>query len=393
MQENHRPFAILAFTLFAALLLRAIPVFFGIESTDIRLYREQAEILASGQSLYAFPRNIFPYAPLSLFYPLLCLKLSQALNLPFHLIPKFFAILSDTVIVGLVYLVARKRFGRRKAMASAALYAVNPVTLLIASFQGNIMPFTALLMIAAYFFQIEGQRTRSALCLGLAVAWRSFPALLLPYFALRERSKVERMHFTGVALLPFALCFIPFVSETGAVLGRMITYSGGGVYEGPFAALFALLILKAPVAFVQNLWRMDTIYVLAKGLFLFFYVWLLRKRRAESLAENIVSVFFLFYVLYPGVAPQYLAWAVPFLLVIPGRAAFFAYSISGAYAIVTSYWVYFKDILFGNIAAPPLALDALMWHAAAAQVLFSISCLVFLFPRPFFRIRRPSGPC
>lgn len=374
-------------------MLRAIPIFFGVESTDIRLYREQAEALASGQSLYAFPRNIFPYAPLSLFYPLLCLKLSQAMSLPFHVIPKLFAILSDTVIVGLVYLVARKRFGRRKAMVSAALYAVNPVTILIASFQGNIMPFVALLMFAAYFFQIEGQRTRAALCLGLAIAWRGFPVLLLPYFALREKSRIERMHFTGVALLPFVLCFIPFMPEAGTILGRMISYPGGGVYEGPFAALFAVLILKMPVIFVQNLPRMDAVYWIAKAIFLFFYAWVFVKRRGESLAENIVSVFFLFYLLYPGVAPQYLGWVVPFLLVLPGRSTFVAFSVFGGYAIVTSYWVYFKDILFGNIAAPPLTLDTLMGHAAAAQVLFSLTCLIFLFPRPFFRIHRPSGPC
>lgn len=301
--------------------------------------------------------------------------------------------ISDTALIGMVYLVVRKRFGRKKALVSSVLYALNPATVLIASFQGNIMPFVALLMLASYFFQIEGKRTQSALCLGFAIAWRGFPVLLLPYFAVRERSWVERTHFTAVAMLPLILSFIPFMPEIRAIFERMVSYSGGGVYEGPFAALFALLILKEPVIFVQNLWRMGAIYGTAKALFLVFYIWIFQKRSGESLAGNIVSVFFLFYLVYPGVAPQYLAWAAPFLLVLEGRAAFYAFSVFGGYALVTSYWVYFRDILFGKITAPALTLNALMGHAAAAQVLFSVTCLVFLFPRSFFRIRRPSGPC
>ena len=112
-----------------------------------------------------------------------CLELSDLH--PFHILIKLFAILSDVGIVLALYAMGVKLFPRKTAIACAALYALNPVSILIASFHGNIMPLVVLLMLMAYLlFRVDPDRNLvvSGLLLSLAVGWRSFPILLLPFF-------------------------------------------------------------------------------------------------------------------------------------------------------------------------------------------------------------------
>jgi Gpi18-like mannosyltransferase len=77
------------------------------------------------QNVYAVTRNVFPYAPVSMFYPALCLKLSGVLGIPFHIVIKLFAILSDVGIVLALYAIGVKLYPRRTAACCASLYAVS----------------------------------------------------------------------------------------------------------------------------------------------------------------------------------------------------------------------------------------------------------------------------
>jgi hypothetical protein len=163
---------ILLLLLSGALAVRLIPLAFGIESTDILLYRQQAMPVVQMQNIYAVTRNLFPYTPVSMFYPALCLELSGILGIPFHILIKLFAIFSDVGIVLALYAMGVKLFPSRTAIACAVLYALNPVSILIASFHGNIMPLVVLLMLMAYLlFRVDPDK--NLVVSGLSSAWRS----------------------------------------------------------------------------------------------------------------------------------------------------------------------------------------------------------------------------
>ena len=69
---------------------------------------------------------------------------------------------------------------------------MNPVSILITGFHGNVMAIVPFLVVSAYVAAVaaEGNPNRrlllavSALLLGMAIGFRSFPILLIPVFLL-----------------------------------------------------------------------------------------------------------------------------------------------------------------------------------------------------------------
>jgi 4-amino-4-deoxy-L-arabinose transferase-like glycosyltransferase len=235
---------VISLLLSGALAVRLIPLAFGVESTDILLYRQQAIPVAQVKNVYAVTRNVFPYTPVSMFYPALCLGLSGMLRIPFDVVIKLFAIVADVGIVLALYALGVKLFPRRTAIWCAALYAVNPVSILVSSFHGNIMPLVVLLMLASYLlFRADPDRnlTVSGLLLGLAVGWRSFPILLLPFFLTSIETSAKKIRFVACAVAPAAVAMIPFAwVDARSMLREVLSYSGWGIHHGPFGILRAL---------------------------------------------------------------------------------------------------------------------------------------------------------
>lgn len=109
-----------ALLLAIALAVRLAPLAWGIESTDIRLYRQQATAVLRGQNVYAVTANVFPYTPVSIPYPALCLALAERLGVPFHVVIKLFAIAADSAIALALYGLGARLSSRRAAITSAA---------------------------------------------------------------------------------------------------------------------------------------------------------------------------------------------------------------------------------------------------------------------------------
>ena len=363
-----------------ALAVRLIPLGFGVESTDILLYRQQALPVVQMQNVYAVTRNVFPYTPVSMFYPALCLKLSGILGIPFHIVIKLFAILSDVGIVLALYGMGVRLFPRRTAVCCASLYALSPVSILVSSFHGNIMPLVVLLMLTAYLLfraDPDGNLAISGLLLGLAVGWRSFPILLLPFFLASIDGHAKKIRFAVCVVGPVALAMVPFAWVDGtSMLYEMLSYRGWGIHHGPFAIVRGLHLLSIDRITWTNPpewtpWVNSSTFV-----FLALYGIAVFRSKKMGLLNGILVTFFLFDVVYSGVASQYLIWAVPFLLLTDGRMMFWGYQLAAAYALVVFYWIFFPDILFGTLDLPRVGTAPLLRHYVISQSLFSAVCAV-----------------
>lgn len=376
--EGGRSPRVILLLLSGALAVRMIPLAFGIESTDIVLYRQQAMPVVEMQNVYAVTRNLFPYTPVSMFYPALCLELSGILGIPFHILIKLFAIFSDVGIVLALYAMGVKLFPRRTAISSAVLYALNPVSILIASFHGNIMPLVVLLMLMAYLlFRVDPERNlvASGLLLSLAVGWRTFPILLLPFFLASLDQNAKKIRFTACVVAPVALSMIPFLwVDARSMLHEVLSYSGWGIHHGPFGVVRGLHLLSIgritwenPSEWTPWMSSSKLVFLALYGLTIFF------SKRLGLLNGTLVTLF-LFQFVYSGVASQYLIWTVPFLLLAQGRAMFWCYELSATYALIVFYWIFFPDILFGILEFPRVDAVPLMLHYVMSQSLFSAVC-------------------
>ncbi len=369
---------VLVLLLIGALAVRLIPLAFGIESTDILLYRQQAMPVVQMENVYAVTRNLFPYTPVSMFYPALCLELSGILGIPFHVVIKLFAILSDVGIVLALYALGIKLFPRSTAIASAALYAFNPVSILVASFHGNIMPLVVLLMLMAYLlFRVDPDRNLvvSGLLLSLAVGWRSFPILLLPFFLASLDQTAKKIRFTACVVAPVALSMIPFLwVQAAPMLHEMLGYSGWGIHHGPFGVLRGLHLLSLGRITWENPSEWTPWMSASKLAFLALYGLAAFFSKRMGLLNGSLVTFFLFDVVYSGVASQYLIWAVPFLLLTQSRVMFWCYELAATYALVVFYWIFFPDILFGALYVPRVDAVPLLRHYVVSQSLFSAVC-------------------
>ena len=376
--SHDRHVTVIALITTGALALRLLPLTFGIESTDIQLYRQQALPVVHGMNVYAVTHNVFPYTPVSMFYPALCLTLSSLAGIPFHVVVKLFAIVADAGIVLALGTLGAGRLGPGGAVTAAALYAVNPVSILICAFHGNIMPLVVLLMLTAYLLFCRDPTKNlvvSGLLLGLAVGWRSFPVLLLPFFLAAIDDARRKIRFAVCVIAPPLLSMIPFAwADAAPMLREVLSYSGWGIHHGAFAIVRALHL----VAIERVTWEHPVAWTpwmtASKPAFLALYAIAVLFARRLRLVDAILVTFFLFELVYAGVASQYLIWPVPFLLLVNGRTMFWGYQLAATYALVVFYWIFFPDILFGALGAPFLTVTALH-HYVVSQVLFSAVCV------------------
>jgi 4-amino-4-deoxy-L-arabinose transferase-like glycosyltransferase len=363
-----------------AVAVRLIPLAFGVESTDILLYRQQAIPVAQVKNVYAVTRNVFPYTPVSMFYPALCLGLSEMLRIPFDVVLKLFAIVADVGIVLALYALGVRLLPRRTAIWCAALYAVNPVSILVSSFHGNIMPLVVLLMLASYLlFRADPDRTLtvSGLLLGLAVGWRSFPILLLPFFLTSIETSAKKIRFVACVVAPAAVAMIPFAwVDARSMLREVLSYSGWGIHHGPFGILRGLHLFSIGRVTWENPPEWIPWMSSSKLAFLALYGIAVLLSKRMGLLNGILVTFFLFYLVYSGVASQYLIWAVPFLLLTERKAMFWCYELAATYALVVFYWLFFPDILFGALDVPHVGAAPLVRQYVMSQSLFSAVCAV-----------------
>lgn len=373
----------------AALAVRLVPLAFGVESTDITLYRAQALPVVEGENVYAVTRTVFPYTPVSMPYPALSLLLSGLLGVPFHVMIKLFAILSDVGIVLLLRTWGARVLPARQASRSALFYALSPVAVLVSAFHGNNMSFVVLLILAAYLlFRSDPERNLAAagLVLGLAIGWRSFPVLLLPFFLASIDGPTKRARFAAAALVPTALSMLPFaVVDAPSMLREILGYSGIGIHHGPFGVARGLHLLS-----IESLtWESPASWAPwlrgSKLAFLVAYAVLAFAARRIGLLNGILATFALFCGVYCGVASQYLIWVVPFLLLKERRVFSLCYEMVATFALVTFYWIFFPGILFGTLLphVPLLESAPLLRQYVLAEVLLSAACLlgVVLFAR------------
>lgn len=324
----------LGIILVVGLIVRLALAWSSVEVADVANYRRVAEILRQGGRLYADTPGIYPYPPLWSVVESAALWLSQRGVATFAFWVELAPVLADMAIVFLIYASLRHR--AELAVAAAALYALNPLPIMISSVHGQfdaIPIFFSLL--AVYYFQRQFY-LRSALVLMLAIAFKSFPVLLLPFFVMQLKDGRQRLMFGAVSLVPVLVLLAPFLCSDFTAVKRQLFSYGGTFDHGWLMVSRVMLLLPREMA--------TALLAFSKFIFGAAYVallgWTWRRRRTLDLLLAIALTFATFYTFFGGISSQYLIWILPFLILLDGRAAA-GYSLAATMALLAFYnWLY-----------------------------------------------------
>ena len=345
------------------------------------MYVQQALPILKHLNIYSATQKTFPYSPVSMFLPAFCAELSLVSKIPFYIVMRLPAIFADICInLAIYFTLIRTR--RRNAFSVAILYAINPVSILICSFHGNIISIATLFSFLAYTVLLPDKEEEnyrlSALLLGLAIGFRGYPVLLLPLFLIKLRiGSDNKIAYVLYSTVPTALSFVPFFFlDYKAVLREVFAYSG-------FSDYGLAAILRAVYSFMNNVRAYslpgDLISILSdvsKIIFLAIYITLLFISKKNRLVTSALSVFLTFYFIYTGIASQYLIWVLPFAFLIQDKMLKY-YLFFATVALVNFYWIYHPQIIFGKWQPISLPLKSLLAGEIISLSLLWLVCLLW----------------
>jgi hypothetical protein len=331
---------------------------------DVQNYARVAAIVKDHGvfALYTQTIGIYPYPPLWIWFEVLARFLYDATGLRFGLLVRFPAILADVGIVCIIWVWFKNQTIGKRFLWSA-LYALSPVSLIITCLHGQfdaIPSFFALF--ALYAFERWRSLYLSAAILALAIAFKPYPVLFVPLIVLELKKHWQRVAFVTIAIAPVLLLILPFGLHTPeAVVREVFLYKG--------AALLGMLVpMRAVyVPLMHNHFPITLTHQIisaSRWLFLSGYAGLMlwQARRQVSLLASCAAVLLWFYVAYAGIAPQYLIWALPILLILNTCYALLPalYTLISMLALY-GFYTYAVPETFCFLPAPPVWLTSLLY--------------------------------
>ncbi len=369
----------LGLVVFLTLLFRAFPILLGSgQQADMILYGEQAAPLFEHLNVYQVTYHVFPYTPLAMPIPALCMALSTLSSVAFHIVMKIPALIGDLGIAATIFVVLG-RYGGKAALFWGVLYAVNPVSILITSFHGNMMALPTLLMFLAYVVLLRDQEKNyrlSGLLLGLAVGLRTYPVLLVPLFFSKMTVCAEKKKaFLAYCLVPACLSAVPFlVADFPSFLRETCSYAGTPDF-GLMAVGRAVKCLHQMAFFRSQV--EDQEMIVFKNLFFIYYGVILYYCGKRTLIASIMLTFLGFYFISAGVAAQYFIWILPFAFLAKQRFLYM-YLVFASLAMVDFYALYHPRILFDSRGTVPWSQHDMIVAEIVCNFLLWSSCGIWI---------------
>jgi len=362
----------LGLVLAAALVVRLVPILAapGLVADVLRYQKAARHVLDVSWNPYLAPR-LYPYPPLWIWVEAGSEWLARATGLSFPVLVKLPVLMADLAIVALLAH-ARWAIDSRSAQRASWLFALHPVSVLVTGFHGQFDSVMLFFILMALQFHDAGRFDASALSLSGAIATKSFPVLLLPFFV-ASLGVSRAVRFVLMAIVPVLLLLLPYaIADMGALARELLGY--GGVADfGWIGAWRGLRWLATGALARSEAQHWPDAVLAAKLLFLAVYaagLWAVATRRLRfTLAEATLAVLLAFLVFYGAISAQYLVWPVPFGALLPA-AGFALYSGAAALALV-GFYLFLAPGVLSTGGPGPLGphLAGLVWACGAAAVL------------------------
>jgi hypothetical protein len=304
---------------------------------DIDSFRLVGTALLNGEEVYrSAAAGRHPYLPFQMFLLGGALWAAEQTPLPFVVWIKLPAVLADAAITAVIFQTLRRRDpSGTTAVSGAALYALNPVSLLVSAYHGQFDALPTLLLLLAWStWRTSG--APSAIALGAAILNKSWPLVFLPIVIIRLRTWRDRLGYTlpalGIPLGATAVYLLVFNADP-LVLARPLTHTGVPGYWG-ISAVAALGARWVPA--LQPVYEL--LLRAAPWLLLLAGLLALWRTRRQSALDALVTTILTLFAVSVGMGIQWLLWVTPFALLAGERRRLMWYSMTAVILLLTQLY-------------------------------------------------------
>lgn len=330
---------------------------------DLESYRQQAYAVTHGLNVYDYTAR-YPYPPVWIWVVGAIAEIAPWFGMPFHVMIKVPGSIGDLAIVLLLFHYVRARDGWvLHALGPAALYALNPIPALVSAAHGQFDSLPVFFTLLAFHLrdrESKGAVELAAVSLGVGIALKAYPALLVPFLALTA-PQGRRVTTLGICAAPVLIAMAIYAAVAGYspamlshVVGYLSTTAMGWRIFTSGSVLPATLVIVAWIAS-----DLVTMVFAALG------PWLLFRRRA---VPGAAAIFALFLLIAPQASVQYLIWGLPFFCLMTA-AGTIVYSAVGAVMMFAFYATREPSVLPVSVPAPMVGSLVSSYATIAALVI------------------------
>jgi hypothetical protein len=209
---------------------------------------------------------------------------------------------------------------RKQPLARSTLYGWNPLVIKVFAGSGHVDAVLLAALAGTCYFLARKRLTAASVSLGLAIAAKLAPIVLLPFLARR----VGAWRALLVCIASIA-CFLPYLGAGTNLFGGLRAFSGVWQFNsGPFR-LFALL-MPEPLA------RMTCAALITMSILLLY-------RRDDTDSDTFARVAVLalgtVVIFSPVLTPWYVTWLLPLAVIAWNRVAiFFSMAVCMAFLVM-----------------------------------------------------------
>ena len=326
--------------LFLALLIRLLLAWtVPGASYDIESYQIQAQAVLKDENVYSVTFR-YPYPPLWMYWPAFALRLAEITHQSFNFWVKLLPIVAD---IGIGWLLWKWPRPSTPSLRRAALYWFNPVVLMISAMHGQFDALVILMVVLASRLWLDRRLGLAALSLGVGIALKGFPLLLLPAFLLGLASWSQAAVFVLIAGGVLVVVSLPYMAQSGPrLLQIFLSYNSTADHSYSYLLLAQQADTTKGVGPILTQLR-ELSRWLELGIVLILAVigavqrWLLENR----LVVAILAI----YAVVPGLASQQMLWVIPFLILTRDNKSYWAYTIVSTVALILFYAQNFPAVL------------------------------------------------
>jgi hypothetical protein len=256
----------------------------------------------------------YPYFPGWLGIELATAALADFMKWPFWRTIRSLIILADIAVAIAIWWSASALAGKTAGRVAAAVYALNPITIMISGFHGQFDALPTLCsVIAARLLVIRPHALSAGLLLGVGMALKPFPLLLLPIFvripglSWSQRLQVAVLPFVSLTLISTPL----LIWDAGALIKDITSYAG--LYDQGLGGLLrGLWLMRAHNLYLPGSYGAE-LQALTRWLAIGLMIFTLLVTSRLSIPRQAAAMYLAFLVTYGGISTQYLMWPVAWL--------------------------------------------------------------------------------
>ncbi len=130
----------------------------------------------------------------------------------------------DALVAIVLLYIGGERYSERAGVHAGLLYAIFPIGVFSVGFAGHYDGVVVLLTMTGLLFHQRGRYYEALLVIGLGFAFKLYPAVLVPWLVLRERSWDRRIAGIAVFALPMVVSWVPVLVMNPEALSQYASW-------------------------------------------------------------------------------------------------------------------------------------------------------------------------